>query len=68
MKNTLSAKAFLLCMAMLLLSLLSNAQIPLFNSIIPNTTTPAKLDKFELNIDLTVGTIFIWKRIQHAVS
>jgi hypothetical protein len=34
---------------------LSRAQAPVFNSVVPNTTTPAKFSKFELNIDLTAG-------------
>lgn len=46
---------FPLCICMLFLSITSTAQSPVINSVTPNTITPAKLDKFELDINLTAG-------------
>lgn len=40
---------------LLVFAISSNAQIPVFNSVTSNTTTPAKFEKFELNINLTAG-------------
>ena len=44
---------FLLCICLAILSISVRAQAPVFNSVTPNTTTPLKLDKFELDINLT---------------
>ncbi|MDQ2752016.1 MAG: DUF5060 domain-containing protein, partial [Bacteroidota bacterium] len=33
----------------------TNAQVPVFNTVTPNSTTLPKLSKFELTIDLTAG-------------
>ncbi|MDQ6764429.1 MAG: DUF5060 domain-containing protein [Bacteroidota bacterium] len=55
MKKNLHPGVMLLCIALLLSSFSSNAQAPVFNSITPNTTMPAKFDRFELNINLTAS-------------
>ncbi|MFI5188644.1 MAG: DUF5060 domain-containing protein, partial [Chitinophagales bacterium] len=44
-----------ICIVMLFYSVTISAQSPVINSVTPNTTTPAKFDKFELDINLTAG-------------
>ncbi|MEO6456204.1 MAG: DUF5060 domain-containing protein, partial [Ginsengibacter sp.] len=54
MKNAL-LKSLCTLSAFIITTTFIYAQAPLFISVTPNTTTPAKLDKFELNINLTAG-------------
>lgn len=54
MKNILFRKSYMLSVFVIITNFLL-AQAPVFNSVTPNTTTPARLDKFELNINLTAA-------------
>ena len=54
MKNILLKRVCILVSFIFILNFLY-AQAPVFVSVTPNTTTPAKFDKFELNINLAAG-------------
>ncbi len=50
-------KSVLIASLALLFVLSAKAQIPVFNSVTPNSVSISKMDKFELTIDLTAGYI-----------